>query len=74
MTVPFQLRIEQGCPAVFQWGGIPATANEALLHEYEAIAGAGPRPLEDWECDKVGMPRGTTNAEAHRKLREIWPE
>jgi hypothetical protein len=72
-TVPFRLWIEQGCPAVFDWNGTPAEANDALLYEYDAIAVAGPQPLEDWECDKLGLPRGTTNADAHRKLRETWP-
>jgi hypothetical protein len=72
-TVPFRLWVEQRCPPVFDWNGSLATANEALLYEYDAIFEAGPQPLEDWECDKLGLPHGSSNADAHRKLRDVWP-
>jgi hypothetical protein len=72
-TVPFRRWIEQGCPAVFDWDGKPAEAEEALLSEYDVIAEFGPTPLDDSECEKLGLPIGTTNEEAHRKLRETWP-
>jgi hypothetical protein len=74
-TVPFRLWIEQGCGPTFKWGDDPNTweADDALLYEYDAIVEGGPQPLEDWECDALGMPHGTTNAEAHAAMRKIWP-
>jgi hypothetical protein len=70
-----RLWIEQGCGPTFVWGsdGGIWTADDALKYEYDAIYEAGPQPLEDWECDALAMPRGTTNAEAHEQLREKWP-
>ena len=66
--------IEQGCGPTFEWGDAGTfEANDALLYEYDLIHEAGPIPLEDWECDGLGMPRGTTNAEAHAELRKKWP-
>jgi hypothetical protein len=72
-TVPFRLWIEAGCPAFFDWDGKLVEAEEALLHEYDAIAETGPQRLEGWECEKLSLPLGSTNAEAHAKLRLIWP-
>lgn len=72
-TVPFRLWVEQGCPAVFDWDGRKTCADEALLHEYDAIVEAGPQALEDWECERLGLPLGATNADAHRELRKRWP-
>jgi hypothetical protein len=72
-TVPFRLWIEQGCGPSFEWGGESWEPNDALMHEYDAIHEAGPQPLEEWECERLGMPPGTTNAEAHAQLRKTWP-
>ena len=72
-TVPFRLWIEQGCGPNFEWGEESWEANDALLYEYDAISEAGPQPLESWECERLEMPPGTTNAEAHVTLRKIWP-
>lgn len=72
-SVPFRLWIEQGCPAVFDWEGHETDAEEALLHEYDAIVEAGPQVLEDWECERLRLPLGATNADAHRELRKRWP-
>ena len=72
-TVPFRLWIEQGCQAHFDWEGRQGTADDALLHEYDAIAETGPERLDDSECEKLNLPLGSTNAEAHAKLRQIWP-
>jgi hypothetical protein len=69
-TRPFRLSIAQGCPDAFDWDGRKTEADEALMHECDAIYEVGPHPLEDWECEKLGMPLGTTNEDAHRKLRE----
>jgi hypothetical protein len=72
-TRPFGLWIEQGCPAVFDWDGRQTEADEALLHEYDAIAETGPQALTDRECDLLGLSHGSTNAEAHAILRKVWP-
>jgi hypothetical protein len=71
-TVPSRIWVEQGRPAVFDWDG-RADADEALLHEYGAIVEAEPQALEDWECERLGLPLGATNADAHRDLRKPWP-
>jgi hypothetical protein len=72
-TIPFDRWIASGCPDEFDYDGMAVDADWVLSVEYEAIHESGPIRLDDAECDRLGLPHGSTNAEAVEHLRKRWP-
>jgi hypothetical protein len=72
-SVPFRLWIEAGCPDTYDYDGMHVTADDIIGYEYDAIGAAGAAMLEDDECEKLGIPVGSSNEMAIQHIRQTRP-
>lgn len=72
-SVPFRLWIQAGCPETYDYDGMHLTVDDIIGYEYDAIHETGASVLEDEECERLGIPVGSTNESAVKILRASRP-
>ena len=72
-SVPFRLWIQAGCPDTYNFDGLQLTADDIIGYEYDAIHEAGATVLEEDECQRLGLPLGSTNESAIQVIRANRP-
>ena len=77
LTAPFRRWLDAGCPDEFDYDGMKVDAQWIIGVEYDAIVesrpGSQPVALADEDCDRLGIPRGSTNADAIQRLSGTDP-
>jgi hypothetical protein len=73
LTVPFTRWLAAGCPDEYDYEGMPVDADWILAIEDESVRDGGLTVLDNDQCKQLGLPSGSTNADAVRELRKRWP-
>jgi hypothetical protein len=74
LTVPFRRWLDADCPDEFDYDGMKVDAQWVIGIEYESIIeNRQPTVLADGDCDRLRIPRGSSNADAIQKLSGTNP-
>ncbi|MFL5959411.1 MAG: hypothetical protein ACJ75G_03965 [Gaiellaceae bacterium] len=72
LSMPFRRWLDAGCPEEFDYDGMSVDAQWVIGIEYESIVesrpGSQPVVLTDADCKRLGIPSGSTTADAIQKL------
>jgi hypothetical protein len=77
LSVPFRRWLDAGCPDEFDYDGMEVDAQWVIGIEYDSIVESRPGSqtvvLDDVDCERLGIPRGSTNADAIQRLSGANP-